>query len=273
MSPPASTSPTKDGSGLLEVPELANARGLREAGCLPDAGPGLVEADAGRGTEEIRAALQSGELKTLVLFGVDPLRDFPDTEAWKGALAAADHLVVFSTFENQTTAMADVVFPIETHAEKDGTVTHPEGRLQRVRPSASRPGDIRPNWGVLAELSLALGHDTGVSSQPTAFEALTEAVPFYAGITDAEIGGRGVRWQDRRGRRRTSQPRWSPVPPRRIRLARAESPSRGTPDSLWRSGRTATSGRARSPSSTRRCDSSSRSSGSRCRLAMRSGSG
>ncbi len=93
--------------------------------------------------------------------------------------------------------MADVVFPIETHAEKDGTVTHPEGRLQRVRPSASRPGDIRPNWGVLAELSLALGHDTGVSSQPTAFEALTEAVPFYAGITDAEIGGRGVRWQDR----------------------------------------------------------------------------
>jgi NADH-quinone oxidoreductase subunit G len=93
--------------------------------------------------------------------------------------------------------MADIVFPLETHAEKDGTVTHPEGRLQRVRPSAARPGDIRPNWGVLAELSLALGHDTGVSSQPTAFAALTEAVSFYAGITDAEIGGRGVRWQER----------------------------------------------------------------------------
>ena len=49
-------------------------------------------------------------------------------------------------FENATTAKADVVFPLETHAEKDGTVTHPDGRLQRVRPSASRPGDIRPNW-------------------------------------------------------------------------------------------------------------------------------
>ena len=92
--------------------------------------------------------------------------------------------------------MADVVFPLETHAEKDGTVTHPDGRLQRVRPSASRPGDIRPNWGVLAELSLALGHDTGVTSQPTAFAALADAVPFYAGITDADIGGRGIRWQD-----------------------------------------------------------------------------
>jgi NADH-quinone oxidoreductase subunit G len=89
-----------------------------------------------------------------------------------------------------------VVLPLETHAEKDGTVTHPDGRLQRVRPSASRPGDIRPNWGVLAELSLALGHDTGIDSQPSAFAALTEAIPFYAGITDAEIAGRGIRWQD-----------------------------------------------------------------------------
>jgi NADH-quinone oxidoreductase subunit G len=188
---------SKDASGLLEIPDLANARGLREAGCLPDAGPGLSEATPGKNTESIHAALESGELKSLLLFGVDPLRDFPDTEAWKRALAAADHLVVFSTFETATTAMADVVFPLETHAEKDGTVTHPDGRLQRVRPSASRPGDIRPNWGVLAELSLALGHDTSVSSQPSALEALTDAVPFYAGIDDAEIAGRGVRWQDR----------------------------------------------------------------------------
>jgi NADH-quinone oxidoreductase subunit G len=198
----------KEGSGLLEVPDLTNARGLREVGCLPDAGPGLTltalttasvanAVPVGKSTEEIRAALESGELKSLILFGVDPLRDFPDTAAWDRALTAADHLVVVSMFENATTAKADVVFPLETHAEKDGTVTHPDGRLQRVRPSASRPGDIRPNWGVLAELSLALGHDTGIDSQPSALAALTEAVPFYAGIDDAEIAGRGVRWQER----------------------------------------------------------------------------
>ncbi len=187
----------KDGSGLLEVPELANARGLREAGCLPDAGPGLTEVAAGKGTEEIRAGLESGEIESLVLFGVDPLRDFPDTDAWRSALQAAKHLVVFSTFENATTAAADVVFPLETHAEKDGTVTHPEGRLQRVRPSAGRPGDIRPNWGVLAELALSLGLDTGVDSQSTAFAALADAAPIYSGISDDEIGGRGIRWQDR----------------------------------------------------------------------------
>ncbi|HEY5815886.1 MAG TPA: NADH-quinone oxidoreductase subunit NuoG [Solirubrobacterales bacterium] len=187
----------KEGSGLLEIPELTNARGLREVGCLPDAGPGFAEVAAGKDTEQIRAALESGELKTLLLFGADPLRDFPDTAAWDRALTAAQHIIYFSTFENATTAKADVVFPLETHAEKDGTVTHPDGRLQRVRPSAAHPGDIRPNWGVLAELSLALGHDTGVTSQPSALSALTEAVPFYSDIDDSEIAGRGVRWQDR----------------------------------------------------------------------------
>ena len=66
-----------------------------------------------------------------------------------------------------------------------------------MRPSAARPGDVRPTRSVLAELSAALGHDTGIASQPSALAAIADAVPFYAGITDAEIGGRGIRWQDR----------------------------------------------------------------------------
>jgi NADH-quinone oxidoreductase subunit G len=198
-----------DGSGLLEIPDFSNARGLREAGCLPDAGPGLSTTSppfsipemkkgglVGKSTDEIRAALEAGEIESLVLFGVDPLRDFPDSLAWGRALAAAKHVVVFSMFETLTTAVADVVLPLETHAEKDGTVTHPDGRLQRVRPSASRPGDIRPSIAVLSELSSALGYDTDTDSQPKAFAALRQAVPFYADITDAKIGGRGIRWQD-----------------------------------------------------------------------------
>jgi NADH-quinone oxidoreductase subunit G len=184
------------GAGLLEVPDTTNARGLREAGCLPDAGPGLSEVTVGKPTEEIRTALETGELTGLILFGVDPLRDFPDTPAWEAALTAADFVVSFSMHETATSAKANVVLPLETHAEKDGTVTHPDGRLQRVRPSAGRPDDIRPNYLVLSELAAALGVDTGINSQPTAFAALTEAVPFYAGITDADIGGRGIRWQE-----------------------------------------------------------------------------
>ncbi|HEU4707416.1 MAG TPA: NADH-quinone oxidoreductase subunit NuoG [Solirubrobacterales bacterium] len=202
----------KDNSGLLEIPDTANARGLREAGCLPDAGPGLSETASGMSTEEIRSALISGELSGLILFGADPLRDFPDTPAWEEALTAADFVVSFSMHENATTAKADVVFPLETHAEKDGTVTHPDGRLQRVRPSAGRPGDIRPNILVLSELAANLGLVTGIDSQPTAFAALTEAVSFYAGIEDSDIGGRGIRWQDTPAADNVPEPGRAPEP-------------------------------------------------------------
>jgi NADH-quinone oxidoreductase subunit G len=185
-----------DGAGLLEIPDFANARGLRESGVLPDAGPGLRETAVGYSTNQIRDALQAGDLSGLVLFGVDPLRDFPDTPAWESALTAADFIVSFSMHENATTAKSNLVFPLETFAEKDGTITHPDGRLQRVRPASARPKAVRPNIQVLAGLSAALGHDTDITSQPSAFEALTNGVAFYSGITDDQLGGKGFRWQE-----------------------------------------------------------------------------
>ena len=187
----------QENGGLLEVPDATNARGLREVGCLPGAGPGLAEAAAGCDAAGIRDGLAGGELTGLLLFGADPVRDAPDSGAWRKALQAADFTVAFSMFPSESTASADVVFPLESHAEKEGTVTHPDGRLQRVRPSAARPGDVRPAWLVLAEIAGALGHETGISSAPDALAAVAEEVGFYAGITAEEIGGRGIRWQER----------------------------------------------------------------------------
>ncbi|HEX3241104.1 MAG TPA: NADH-quinone oxidoreductase subunit NuoG [Solirubrobacterales bacterium] len=221
-----------EGAGMLEVPDVANGRGLRESGCLPDAGPGFAALAGGRSTEEIRAGLISGEIKTLLLFGADPLRDFPDTPAWEEALTAADHVVAFSMHENATTAKANVVFPLETHAEKDGTVTHPDGRLQRVRPSASRPGTVQSNILVLSLLAEALGIELGIDSQPTAFAALTEAVPFYASITEDSIGGQGIRWQETEAATACPAPGGSlssePVP-----AATGEGLALGTYKDLW----------------------------------------
>ncbi len=189
----------REESGLLEIPDVTNARGLREVGCLPDAGPGLVATSAGYPTEQIRRALEDGELKTILLFGVDVDRDFSDPAAWHRALGEADDVIAFSLLGTESTTQADVVFPLESHAEKDGTVTHPEGRLQRVRPSAKRPGEVRPAWQVLTEIAAALGHETGISSAPEALAAVSEAVPFYAGASDSSIGGRGIRWQELAG--------------------------------------------------------------------------
>jgi NADH-quinone oxidoreductase subunit G len=89
------------------------------------------------------------------------------------------------------------VFPAESYAEKEGTLTHPDGRLQRLRPAIEHQGETRAEWSVLAELSRRLGLDLDVLTGPTVTAQLAEAVGFYRGITHDEIGGKGVRWQER----------------------------------------------------------------------------
>ncbi len=186
-----------EGSGLIEVPSSPNGRGLREAGCLPGVGPGLTEAPEGRSADEIRAALESGELEGLILWEADPIRDLPDPKAWQTALGAANFVVSVSMFGNASGGQADVVLPAQGYPEKEGTVTHPDGRVQRLRASVGAPGSVRHGWQVLAELAARLGDETGVDSAPEALAALAADAPILAGLTHEEIGGRGVRWQTR----------------------------------------------------------------------------
>jgi NADH-quinone oxidoreductase subunit G len=199
---------SRDGAGLLEIPAGANGRGLREAGVLPNAGPGLLEGSpagalpgggaAGRDAHGIARALADGELSALYLMQCDPLRDHADPELWRSALAGAATVIAHAAFATEAVRdHADVVFPAEAYPEKEGTIVHPDGRLQRLRPAIARPGEVRAGWSVLCELALRLGLDLDVLSASMASERLFAAVPFYAGLTLAEIGGRGVCWQER----------------------------------------------------------------------------
>ena len=92
---------------------------------------------------------------------------------------------------------ANVVFPADSYAEKDGTVVHPDGRLQRLRTAIAHPREVRSGWWVLAEVAKRVGLETGVLTSSMAFRQLAEAVAFYRGLTLEEIGGRGVRWPER----------------------------------------------------------------------------
>jgi NADH-quinone oxidoreductase subunit G len=183
------------GPGLLEVPTEANGRGLREVGCIPGSGPGLSAAPAGRNAAAIRDDLGAGG-GSLLLVNADPVRSHPGTDAWRKALSSS-FVVSIASFDDESTRHADIVLPAETHAEKEGTVTHPDGRLQRLRPNVPRPGAVRPEWRVLRDLSIAIGLDLDLPSQPALLAAMAADVPFYDGITDEEIGGTGVRWQER----------------------------------------------------------------------------
>jgi NADH-quinone oxidoreductase subunit G len=186
------------GAGLLEVPSGANGRGLREAGVLPGVGPGYAPAPAGRSAAQIAAAAADGRLTALYLFQTDPVRELPDRALWEAALHRAALVVAHaSVLTEGIREHAAVVFPAESHAEKEGTVVHPDGRLQRLRGAIGHPNQVRAGWSVLAEISARVGHDQGVLTSPMAWEQLVAAVPFYAGLTLQEIGGRGVRWPDR----------------------------------------------------------------------------
>jgi len=102
-------------------------------------------------------------------------------------------------FAGASAQASDVHLPAESHAEKEGTVTHPDGRLQRIRPSVPRPGAVRPIWQALSELSARLGADPGAGTASEVFDLLAAEVPFYGGIGVDDIGGFGVRWQQWNG--------------------------------------------------------------------------
>ena len=142
-----------DGAGLLEVPAHANGRGLREAGVLPNAGPQLsdVEED-GLDTSGIASAFAQGELSCLYLLGVDP----PANGA--GAIIAHAPFLTDALREQ-----ADVVFPAEAYPEKEGTITHPDGSVQRVRRAVKHLGEIRDESQLLGELTQRVAERIGLA--------------------------------------------------------------------------------------------------------------
>ena len=196
-----SASPAGRRCGLLEVPDVTNARGLREVGCLPDAGPGLAEARSrAQSTDEIRDGARVAASSTaILLFGVDPLRDFPDSAGWQRALAAADFTVAFSHVRaTRRPPQADVVFPLET-PRREGGHRHPPRRPPAARPPLRPPPRRRPPG--LAGAGRAVGRTR--ATRPASRRRPTRSPPSPTrsrSTPDSRTrrsAGAGVRWQDR----------------------------------------------------------------------------
>jgi len=189
----------KPESGLIEVPADTNARGIREAGVAPALAPGLTDApETGMAAVAFPAALGDGDLSTLVLLNCDPLSTYPQQGAWESALKSANTVIAFSEFLTPgLEEHATVVFPSESGAEREGTLTHPDGRIQRVRQAIGHQGEVRPGWRVLAELAERCDAGLSLLTAPQVFAELVKATPFLGGLTLEEIGGLGVRWPDR----------------------------------------------------------------------------
>ncbi|HWI22954.1 MAG TPA: NADH-quinone oxidoreductase subunit NuoG [Baekduia sp.] len=176
----------RDGAGLLGIPAFTNTRGLTEVSFHPFHGDGLNTAQ-----------MRDAGLDALWLHGVDPLTELPDGAAWDKALGAAAVVAHARFLTDGVRAHAKVVFPLEAGAEKEGTVTHFDGRLQRVRSSIKHPDEVKPGWWVFSEIGKRLGHEFGVFASPMVSAEIFGRLPYYEGITLDTIGGTGVRWTER----------------------------------------------------------------------------
>ena len=193
----------RPGAGLLMIPASANARGLREVGAVPDAAAGYAPlpegSHPGRSAAQIAQGAVEGELTALYLLQTDPVRDLADSGLWRRAMGAAGLVVAHaSVLTEGLREHANVIFPAESHAEKEGTVVHPDGRLQRLRTAIAHPGDVRPGWAVLAELADVCSVDvSGIRRAEDIYAAFAATVAVYDGITLEALAGHGVRWPER----------------------------------------------------------------------------
>lgn len=135
-----------------------------------------------------------GDLKGLLVIGENPMLSDPDLEHVEEALDKLDFLLVQDIFLTETALKADVVLPGVTFAEKDGTFSNTERRVQRVRQAISPRGEARPDWQILCDLSTRLGYPMQYNSIEEVFEEIRTLTPSYAGMSYTRLEGSGLQW-------------------------------------------------------------------------------
>lgn len=207
----------RDGAGIFVLGEKNNSQGALDMGLTPALLPGYaslsdpaerarfaqawqmdIPADPGMDGLAILRAAEEGKVKGLYLVGENPLVSYPEGEQAKKALAALEFLVVQDCFMTETAALAHVVLPAATFAEKEGTFTSAERRVQRVRPALAPNGPARPDLWIFNVLSKEMGVPLGAGSARGVMEEIRSVVPDYAGIgydrLDADGQTAGLQW-------------------------------------------------------------------------------
>ena len=151
---------------------------------------------------EMFAKISEGTIKALYVFGEDPFIALPNLEQIKSGLHQLDLLVVQDLFMTHIGSYAQVILPGVSFAEKDGTFTNMERRVQRVRKVISPVGDSRPDWKILCDLSTKMGYSMGYQSSAEVMEEIASVVPIYAGVSYSNLEKGGILWSSRNGWKR-----------------------------------------------------------------------
>lgn len=188
-----------------------NVQGACDMGALPDLLPGYQDIGeaagkfsekwgspippAGMTLPEMFDAARDGKIKCMYIMGENPLLSEPDIEKTREALEGLEFLVVQDIFLTKTAELADVVLPAASFAEKDGTFTNTERRVQLLRKALDAPGDALPDWQIISMIAERMGReDFDYESASRIFDEIRELVPSYAGISHERLKSGGIQW-------------------------------------------------------------------------------
>ena len=167
---------------LVCVPH-AGSQGALDMGVHPALEAGYKEvAEPGLDTRSMLEAAAAGELDALFVFGADLIQDFPDRDLAQRALGSDAFLVVAELFPTETSAFADVILPSAAYAEREGTFTNLERRLQKLEMLVPAPGTARTVWSICAGIARALGDDWKWSSFEDVWTTIKKEVPTHKDV-------------------------------------------------------------------------------------------
>jgi formate dehydrogenase alpha subunit len=146
--------------------------------------------------------IAEGKMKALYVFGEDPFITLPNLERLKNGLRHLEFLVIQDLFMTHIGSYAHVILPGVSFAEKDGTFTNMERRVQRVRKAISPVGDARPDWKIICDLSTKMGYPMGYRSPAEIMEEISSLVPIYEGINYSDLEKGGIQWFSKNGWKR-----------------------------------------------------------------------
>ncbi len=190
----------RPGAGIFAIQEENNGLGASDMGCLPEYLPGYqsVTSGAGLSFSKMMEQAQAGKVKGMYIVGENPVGVFP--ESAKG-LTSLDFLVVQDLFLTETAKLADVVLPAASFAEKDGTFTNFERRVQRVRKAVDPPGGSLPDWQIIQKLAQAMGQSMQYDSPQEIMDEIAAGVPLYQGMNYTDMISGGIFWPRTDGQR------------------------------------------------------------------------
>ena len=135
-----------------------------------------------------------GKIKGLYIVGENPMVSDPDLHHVEEGLKNLDFLVVQDIFMTETARLAHVVLPAACFAEKDGTFTNTERRVQLVRKAVEPPGEARADWEIIGDLATRMSYPMRYSSAAAIFEEIAALTPSYAGLDYPRLEHGGLQW-------------------------------------------------------------------------------